>query len=448
MPKFHAIEEKQLKKFDKNYENNKLAHAMTNALSKHSLNDIVFNPAGVSDAQFNFTINLKTLPATNQKASGRCWLFSALNVLRENIAKDLKLENFELSQNYIAFWDKYEKANYFFESIIDLADRPTEDRLVSYILAMGVQDGGQWDMFVNVINKHGIVPKAAMEETFQSSNTYPMNRLVNSKLRQGASAIRKAIANGATEEEVQKIKEDYLADLYNLFCMCFGQPPKKFDFEYTDKDGKYHIVEGLTPMKFYKKFVKIDVANDYISLVNSPTQDKPFHKPLTIDYLGNVVEGIPVKYLNIPMEELKTYIVKQLQAGEVVWFGSDVGRYGDREKGTWSDKCFDYNGTLGINFDLSKEDMLNYGDSAMNHAMVITGVKLDKNGKPTRWKIENSWGNTNGQAGYYLMSEKWFDSFVYQALINKKYLPQEIVDEYNSEPKHFMPWDPMGTLAD
>ena len=433
-----------IEKFRDQTENSAFDRAMTNALTKHNVKDVAFTNRGLEEAQFAFSVNVPTMEVTNQKQSGRCWIFAALNLFREEIAEKCNIEKFELSQNYIAFWDKFEKINFFYESMIELADRPLTDRLVIYLLDSGIGDGGQWNMLVNLVEKYGLVPKAAMQETFQSSHTRDMNRLINTLLRKGALDLRKAYSEGS---DVMQVKEKYLLDAYRLLTMCFGVPPKSFDFEYTDKDDAYHIDRGLTPIEFAGKYTSLNLRSDYVGIINSPTEDKPFYQQITIDYLGNVAGAPPVTYLNLPMEEIKDLIVRQLQDGKPVWFGSDVGSMGERSMGIWSDKVFDFDGTLGIDFSMTKEERLNIRESAMNHAMVITGVNLDENGVPNRWKIENSWSDQNGEKGYYVMNAGWFDKFVYQAVIEKSYLNEKQLEALQTEPMHFMPWDPMGTLA-
>ena len=433
-----------IEKFRDQTENSAFDRAMTNALNKHNVKDVAFTNRGLEEAQFAFSVNVPTMEVTNQKQSGRCWIFAALNLFREEIAEKCNIEKFELSQNYIAFWDKFEKINFFYESMIELADRPLTDRLVIYLLDSGIGDGGQWNMLVNLVEKYGLVPKAAMQETFQSSHTRDMNRLINTLLRKGALDLRKAYSEGS---DVMQVKEKYLLDAYRLLTMCFGVPPKSFDFEYTDKDDAYHIDRGLTPIEFAGKYTSLNLRSDYVGIINSPTEDKPFYQQITIDYLGNVAGAPPVTYLNLPMEEIKDLIVRQLQDGKPVWFGSDVGSMGERSMGIWSDKIYDFDGTLGIDFSMTKEERLNIRESAMNHAMVITGVNLDENGVPNRWKIENSWSDQNGEKGYYVMNAGWFDKFVYQAVIEKSYLDEKQLEALQTEPMHFMPWDPMGTLA-
>ena len=448
MGSLNGIKKETIESFDKEFNSNFMSHPLMHALSKNDIKDVAYVNSGRSATEFHFEVNLKTLPVTNQKKSGRCWIFSALNVLREEVAKKCNLEKFELSQNYVSFWDKFEKINYFLESMIALADRPADDRLVTYLLESGIQDGGQWDMFVNVVNKYGVIPQSAMHETFQSENTASMKSLIDTKLRQCAAELRNSIKAGKDEKGIQYEKNEMLLEFYSLLCMCFGEPPKTFDFEYTDKDGKYHADRNLDPKTFYDKYVGYDLENDFVSVIDSPTTDKPYYKKVTIDWLGNVAEGREVSYINLPIEEIKDLIVKQLKSGMPVWFGSDVSKYGERDLGIWSDEIYDFSGTFGFEFAMTKEESLVYRESAMNHAMVITGVNFDADGKPDRWKIENSWSDEHGEKGYYVMNAGWFDKYVYQAVVKKEFLNDKQKAALDSEAGHFDPWDPMGTLAD
>lgn len=416
----------------------------TLALSKTAINDVMFVPQAAFKMRQKFSVEIPTLEVTNQEASGRCWLFAATNVLREKIANDLNLESFELSQSYLAFWDKFERANYFLESILATADRPTDDREVSFILATGVHDGGQWDMFANVVRKYGLVPKDAFSETFQSSHTQGMNHVLNRNLKACAVKLRSMVASGASEDEIQSAKSEMLGKIYAFLCTCYTEPPREFDFEYVDKDKVYHCDKGLTPVSFRDKYIG-DLLDRVVSVIHAPTADKPYHRTFTVRFLGNVVGGNAVKHLNLSMDEFKRAVIAQLEAGKVVWFGSDVGKYGDRERGVWDDACFSDELFTGLNLTISKADALDYGFSAMNHAMVLTGVHLEA-GKPVRWKIENSWGDKRGEKGYYVCSDTWFDAYVYQAAIEREYLG-DLASCADLPPIELAPWDPMGTLA-
>lgn len=446
MKKAESITIEDLSNYQTCYDENTLAGVMTRALNKNPISSIAVVSEALTKDKMNFSIDIPTMSCTNQKASGRCWLFAGLNVLREMIAKKCQIQEFELSQNYTAFFDKFEKINYFLESVIDLADRSTDDRTLNWVLKTGVQDGGQWDMLVSVIKKYGLVPKDAMDETCASSATRDMNGLINTKLRQYAVRLQKMYREGTSTDELHKVKDQMLSEMYTFLCTCFGVPPKTFDFEYVDKDKQYHIVKSLTPASFYEAYVG-DILDDYISIINAPTKDKPFDQTFTVAYLGNVIGGNDIHYLNLPMDAFKQLVIASLQAGEVVWFGSDCGKFSHRDVGVWDDQAFDYESAFGLSFDMSKEEMLDYGHSAMNHAMVITGVNLD-HGKPTKWKIQNSWGDTAGNKGYFVMSDSWFDKFVYQAVVHKKYLTSAQQDALKKEPIVLNPWDPMGSLAD
>lgn len=442
--KDYEISEKDLNEMREEYASNKTNTIVRHALSKNLISDVVYDSKNESNTNFDFSIVVKTLPVCNQKSSGRCWIFAACNVLREDIAKELNLENFELSQNYVAFYDKLEKANYLLSSIADLVEEEHDERVLKHVLQSGVSDGGQWDMYVNLIKKYGLVPKSVMKETVQSSNTRQSNQLINALCRRFAKEAKELYLNGK-ENEILALKKSYITKIYTLLSDCFGVPPTEFDFEYTDKENVYHIEKGLNPHTFFEKYVGEHI-NDYVSLINSPTEDKEYYKTFTIDYLNNVIETRGIKHLNLPMERIKELIIAQLKDDKVVWFGSDVGFYGDRTNGIWDDQSFDYESAFGFDLKFDKAAMLDYYASCMNHAMCITGVNLI-DGKENRRKIENSWGGDAGNKGYYVMSSTWFDRFVYQAVIDKKYLNEKELEAYSKDPIVLKPWDPMGTLA-
>ena len=294
-----------LNRIEKEYSKNIGYTIARRALNKTKISDLSIISEQTEYTRNAFSIDLKTLPVTNQKRSGRCWIFAGCNVIREKIAQKYNLKDFELSQNYIAFYDKLEKCNYLLEKIISLKDREKDDRTLDYLLSTGIQDGGQWDLFVNVVNKYGLVPKSAFPETFQSSNTAEIDKLLNKYIRKFAYDIRN------TKVDIQAEKDEYIKNIYKILCSSFGVPPKEFSFEYVDKDKNYHIIKDLTPLKFYKEIVPIDL-NDYVSIINSPTDDKPFNKVYTVDFLGNVLEGNEIIYLNLEIERLKEFGLVQI----------------------------------------------------------------------------------------------------------------------------------------
>lgn len=432
--------------FREGYRADPMRQAMTRVLYTTDISKVICRPDDARKMVFKFSTDIKTMKSTNQKSSGRCWLFAATNVLREHIAKELNLEDFELSQSYMAFWDKFERCNYFFEAILETAGLPLNDRTVNFLLQGGLSDGGQWDMFTSLVRKYAVVPKDAMPETFQTSNTRGSNQYISKFMRKNALSLRKMAAGGASREALEAEKKALLAKCFSFLSSCYGEPPETFDFEYVDKDKNFHRESGMTPLSFRDKYLD-GVWDDYVSLIHAPTADKPFDRLYTIKYLGNVAEDKGIRHVNLTMEELKAAVLRQLQDGEVVWFGSDCGKFGDRDSRFWDDQSFDSLPATGLDVAMTKEEMLDCCDSAMNHAMCFTGVNIGEDGKPNRWKIENSWGSEGLNEGYYMASDSWFDLLVYQAVVHKKYLGGKaaILD---TDPIVLDPWDPIGSLAD
>ena len=445
MKNAEAVKVESLLKQKEKYLGDRANTIIRHALSQTLISQFAKTQDRIAETDFSFSNEVKTMSATDQKRSGRCWIFAATNVLREIIAKKLKLKEFELSQSYVAFYDKLEKINFELEAIIDLLDRDHDDRTLSWVLDTVIGDGGQWDMFASLVKKYGVVPKNVFPETFQSSNTFAMSSLVDTELRKFAARAKKLNEEKGIKA-VREEKEKLYAKIVNLFYSAYGIPPEKFDFEYVDKDDVYHIEKDLTPKAFFDKYVGAEVE-DFVSIINAPTKDKPYGKTYTIDYLGNVVGGKPITHLNVKMDRMIELIISQLKDGEIVWFGSDVSFYNDRERGAWDDKGFDYQTPFELDYEADKAEALDYGISTMNHAMCIVGVNLDKE-VPTKWKIENSWGTESGKKGFYIMSDTWFKKYTYQAVVHKKYLTDEEKKAYEAEATHLAPWDPFGSLAD
>ncbi|MFC6164432.1 aminopeptidase C [Lactiplantibacillus dongliensis] len=392
-----------------------------------------------------FSIDLDTGGVANQKQSGRCWMFAALNTMRHALADKFKLKNFELSQNYTFFWDKFEKANYFYENVLATADQPTSSRKVAWLMTTPQQDGGQWDMLVALIQKYGIVPKSVMPETYNSSKSAEINSTLNLKLRKDAVELRELVAAKASADDIQARKEKMLNEVYRMLAYAFGEPATEFDWEYRDDDKNYHIDKGLTPQSFFKKYIGWNL-DDYVSIINAPTDDKPYNHTYTIEMLGNVLGGREVKHLNVSMADFKQLAIKQLQAGQSVWFGCDVGQSSDRQKGVMATDVYSKDELFDVDLSMSKAERLDYGESLMTHAMVITGVDL-VDGQPTKWKVENSWGDKVGEKGFFVMSDAWMDEYCYQVVVNKQFLSDDLKAAQAEEPTVLAPWDPMGALA-
>ena len=332
------------------------------------------------------------------------------------------------------------------EQIIATADQEIGSRKVKFLLDTPQQDGGQWDMVVSLFEKYGVVPKSVYPESVASSNSRELNQYLNKLLRQDAQILRDLIAGGADQAAVQAKKEELLQEIFNYLAMTLGLPPRQFDFAYRDKDDNYQSEKNITPQAFFEKYVGLKLS-DYVSVINAPTADKPYGKSYTVEMLGNVVGAPSVRYINLPMDRFKELAIAQMKAGETVWFGSDVGQVSDRQKGILATNVYDFTSSMDINLTQDKAGRLDYSESLMTHAMVLTGVDLDADGKPVKWKVENSWGDKVGQKGYFVASDAWMDEYTYQIVVRKDFLTAEELAAYEAEPQVLAPWDPMGALA-
>ncbi len=411
------------------YDKDAQAHVLSAAAAKTELKNIAYVPGNAARLNGAFSIELKTRGITAQQKSGRCWMFACLNIMREIVAEKLHLKEFELSQNYITFYDKLEKANNFLEMIIANADKPVNDQMMQYILR-GIDDGGYWGMAVDLIKKYGAVPKSAVPETYQSDHTDEFMTLINKLLKKDAMELRQRVQKG---EDVSKRKEEMLAEVYKAECIAFGEPADTFDFAYRDEKNEYHIDRNLNPMSFYEKYIGMSL-DDYTAVINEPTDNKKMDTPVVFHSMGNMADH-DLFALNVNEEEMEALCVKQLEGGEPLWFACDAGAYGARKEGVWDPDSFEYDGLLGgVDLSMPKKDRLELRSSAATHAMLLTGVNFDENHKPDRWKIENSWGKENGRDGYYVCSEAYFKEYVYEAVVNKKYFSKEQLEMLKKEP--------------
>lgn len=436
----------KINEYEKEFLEDKRNIVAMNAATYNGVQKVARDVNALKDEPFAFNVDIKNGEVTNQKQSGRCWMFASMNVLRNIVIKKFNLENFELSQSYTLFWDKLERCNYYMEAVIEKANEPLEDRVMDYLMSDLLSDGGQWDMFVNIVKKYGLVPKYAYPESQTSSATVQLNKYLCKILRKYTTELRDAVQNEGVKK-ARELKEEVLKDVYNVLTSTLGQMPEKFDVVLHDKDGKLIEDKGMDAHSFFDKYIGVEI-DQYISLINSPTEDKPFNQTYTIKYLGNIIEGKIVKHLNLPIEELKKAAVKQLKDGYPVWFGCDVGRSSvvEDERAMLDTKAVDYESLFNVDLKLSKEDALDYGYSMMTHAMTFTGVQMNGN-EALRFKVENSWGEKFGYKGHFVMTSDWFDQYVYQVVVNKKYLTEKSRKDYEKEPKELKPWDPMGSLA-
>ena len=441
------ISTKNIQKFKKDFESCDHCEVSMNAVTRSKLEDVAMDWESYRkiDHTFSDIVKDEMKMVTNQKASGRCWGFAALNLMRMELAKKYDLVNFELSQSYFMFYDKLEKSNYFLENILSTLDEDYDSRIIMWLVNNPIQDGGQWDMFVNLMEKYGIVPQSVMPESVHSSSSRAMNQIITRKLREFASILRNEYDSGTKMADLREIKISMMKSVYNMLCIFIGKPPEKFDWQIRTKKKKFKRFENLTPIKFMKEHVGVNLK-DKLCLIHCPMSNKKFNQTYTIKYLGNVIEGQEIKYLNVSIDEMKKMAIKSIKNNEPVWFGCDVGKMFHRDLGVMYNGLYNYDLLFGLDFNMDKATKLEYGDSQMTHAMVFTGVDLYKN-KPTKWRVENSWGNKGGDKGYYLMTDDWFDEYNYEVVVDKKYMPKKMLELFDKKPVVLSPWDPMGALA-
>lgn len=436
-----------IKSFEQSFDSNSTNSILSNVISANpirSLNGVV------SETQkYNPVYNISVRPhlkVTNQKSSGRCWLFAALNVVRREMCDKYNLDNFEFSQSYLFFWDKLERMNYNLECIIKTKDESSSSRLVQHLLDDPTCDGGQWDMVTNLVNKYGLVPKCVYQESHHSSNSGELNAIMKKKFREYACQLRSA-------EDPSALKLKCMEEVYRLLCYFLGKPPSNFDWEMVDKSQNYSKMTNLTPLSFYQQHVPFDFS-DYICVVDDPRKEHPYYNTYSVKYLGNVVDGNKVKYINLPIERIKELTLSTLKRNKSVWYGCDVGQFLNRKTCRMDRENVSHLELLNLTFELDKEQRLNYRDSLMTHAMVITGANasegnsLNDNSVVHSWEVENSWSTNGPAAGYYSMGDSWFNEYVYEVAIHKDILNEEEKKLLDADVKiEFEPWDPMGSLA-
>jgi bleomycin hydrolase len=440
-----ALTPETLRSLQASFVRNSAYRLAQNAVTRHSVDDIALNHRVVFAADHSFSTVLDDWGVTDQKQTGRCWMFAGLNLLRFATRRKLGVKEFEFSQNYLMFWDKVERANYFLEAVIESADRDVGDRSVAFLLDGPLSDGGQWNMFINLVRKHGLVPKALMPETDSSSHSRRMNGVLRGKLREGARKLREMHARAAGSDELRAVKQHYLKIVHRVLNIHLGTPPERFSWQWRDKDGAFHRTDELTPRQFADAYVDLPL-DDYVCLVHDPRPANPPGRTYTVQYLGNVVGGQRVTYLNVDMPLMKRAAQQTLEAGEPVWFGCDVGKQMRRDLGLMDRELYDLEALYDCSFELDKAARLEYGETQMTHAMLFTGVDV-VDGEPRRWRVENSWGSEPGQKGFFTMNDSWFDEYMFEIAARKDYLPPELQAALELEPIVLPPWDPMGALA-
>lgn len=437
MTEEHDLTSKMVEKLKKEFHSRKDAEIIARAIQKNGIKAASEDPTASERLHRAFSYEIKTGKPTNQRHSGRCWSFAALNTLRHKFATKYKFKDFELSQNYLFFWDRIERANMFFQKIIATADKPLHDRTVDFYLSFALNDGGQWANAASIIEKYGVVPEYVMPDTHNTKDTSDVAEVFDSLMRKDAIELRAMVQTNASATELQEAQERMMGDVYKIAAYSFGEPPAKFDLEYRDDDKKFHQVLGLTPLKFYHEYFDTNLS-DYVVVTNAP--DHEMDRNYLMPAQDSVVDGLPIKFVNVPFAELQEGAIKQLQAGETVWVGNDVLQQMDRKRGLMDAKLYHREELLDVDFVMDKKHRLETKQAVVSHAMTLTGFDM-VNDQPTRWKIENSWGKDNGDNGYFVMTQDWFEEYTYEAVINKKYLSDRVKKVAASEPVTLPAWD-------
>ncbi|GAA3635680.1 C1 family peptidase [Lactobacillus hamsteri] len=427
-----------LDRFSKELKQDKMAAIAGRTIAKNGFLASSADPASSARNNMTFSIEVPTGKATNQRRSGRCWLFAALNTLRQEFAKKYNVKDFELSQNYSFFWDRLGRANLFLQRIVRSAAEELGEQHVQAYLSYAMDDGGEWDNAAAVIEKYGVVPSYVMPDTFNTKNTSEFDTINASLQRKDAIELRQMIKDGKSAEEVENRRQEMLSEIYRLCVLAFGEPPKKFDLEYKDDKGNFHQELDVTPKELLDKFIGVNL-DDFVELVDYP--DHEYNHVYWNEMQDNVAGGYQTEYVNVDFKYLQQAIIDQLKDGHIVWFGCDVGTDSDARKAGWlDDKLYHQEELIGIDYKMNKKDGLITKQNSATHCMAITGVNL-VNGKPNRWKVENSWGDGIGEGGYMCMTQSWFEKYCYQVVANKKYLPKEVLDVLATKPIKVEPWD-------
>ncbi|MGP1451336.1 MAG: C1 family peptidase [Metamycoplasmataceae bacterium] len=436
------IDKNLLENFAKKYAKDKTNLIIQNAVAKVGPNEVSFNNEVLRNHSFQFSVETKKAGITNQKKSGRCWIFATFNVMKTKILESLKVEEFEFSQNFIHFYDKLEKTNSLFNIAIENPSFTIDTRLFTTLYKDPVSDGGYWGFIPNLISKYGICPKSAMPETFSSSNTYQMNTILHYVTINTIVDIKKAQENKESSESILKIKNDGLYTIFQVLVKSLGMPPKKFTYEYRDKDKNYQKIENITPLEFLKKYTDSEYL-DLVDLVDDPRPEHAKNSTINYKYWKSVSEAPVVNNINVSLDVMKKATIASLKDNKPVWFGCDVGAYSDNKTGIFDTKLFNYEEVFNFQNKLNKEERVRYFVSPVSHAMTFVGVNLDDKGNPITWEVENSWGDEVGKKGYYSMTDEWFDKYNFEVVVNKKYVDQSILEEAKDKIIELEPWDPM-----
>ena len=431
-----GISEDMLGRIRQGYTGTPEQKAVKNALASNSIATLAVNSENLSMIDTHFSHQVKTKGITDQKSSGRCWLFTGLNVLRAKMITKYDLPEFEFSQNYNSFYELLEKSNLFLQAVIDTRNLPMDDRKVDWLMKNPIGDGGQFTGVSNLIMKYGVVPKSVMPETFQSNNTGQMTMILKWKLREFALELREMKSAKLAER-----KEVMLTEIYRILVECLGVPPTEFEWTRYNKEGKVVSVKKYTPKSFYNEFIGEDLEDNYVMIMNDPTRE--YGKVYEIEYDRHVYDGENWLYINLPIERVKELAIASIKDNTAMYFSCDVGKFSNSKKGTLDINNMDYESLFRTKFPMDKKQRIQTYSSGSSHAMTLIAVDLDEAGKPRKWMVENSWGAGSGYKGNMIMTDKWFEEYMFRVVLEKKYVPADVLKMLEQKPVLLPAWDPM-----
>ena len=435
-----SIDQQTIDQLRESFQQNPENRALLNAVSHNDIKKLAINRENDGKINHYFSNRVEVKGITNQKKSGRCWLYTGLNTLRPMVQEKYALNEFEFSQTYSFFWDQLEKANLFLEIAIATANLPLDDRKVEWLFKNPIGDGGQWTTFADIVNKYGLVPASAMPDSYQSENTAMMSRLLRRKLREQGLEIRAITRSRMSNELKLKRKNEMLADIYRILALSLGEPPQQFDWQYKDKDGKISETTTYSPKQFYDDIIGIDL-NDYVMLMDDPAKD--YNKLYEVEFDRSLVEGGNWRYINLPVEKIKEFAKKSILANEAMYFSCDVGKQLDSKNGTLDVNNYDYDELFGVAFGMDKKSRIQTFESGSTHGMALVAVNILSDGSVDKWQLENSWGADKGNKGYLTMTDEWFDEYMFRLVVNKKFIDAETLKILDKEAILLPPWDPM-----
>ena len=416
--------------------------ALRNALAANAIDLLAKNQAKAGALDTYFSVETKKQSITDQKSSGRCWMFSGMNVLRANFAKRTDSLTVSLSQDYLFFWDQLEKANLMLQGIIDTGKKPIDDQRVQFFFHYPLNDGGTFCGVADLADKYGLVPTEVQPETYSADNTSKMSSIIKSKLREQGLELRRMVADGRKAKDIQKRKTEMLSEIYHMLVITLGEPVKEFTYAFKDKDGKNITpVRKYTPKEFFQEVVGSPLNGTFIMVMNDPRRE--YYKTFEVEYDRHTYDGHNWKYLNLPMEEIEQLAIASLKDGRKLYSSYDVGKQLDRKRGYCDLENFDYASLFNTSFNMSKAERISTFDSGSTHAMTLTAVDLDAEGKPLKWKVENSWGSDWGQKGCLIMSASWFREYMFRLVVDKQYVSEKLLKDYEQKPTMVMPEDPL-----